>query len=178
MLGDADSLIRGGFKFTTWLPSQSFSNTLMQYSNAEKWLHFARCLPKFWMKNDNPHTKGCVHTIWISFRITLTCLSSGPVSPCFARQLYGDSMHAFGHITCLLRVFPNDAENLHALQDILDADFYHLHTSGKTPVMFINNWVPNYNSLPISVSNKTILPVFFVKFQFVKLSSSAINSSS
>lgn len=53
MLGDADSLIRGGFKFTTRLPSQSSSNMLIQYSGAEKWLHSACCLLKFWMKNDN-----------------------------------------------------------------------------------------------------------------------------
>lgn len=161
MLGDADSLIRGGFKFTTWLPSQSFSNTLMQYSNAEKWLHFARCLPKFWMKNDNPYTKGCVHTVWISFWITLTCFSSGPIPSCFAHQLYGDCVQAFGHIVSPLGVFPNDAENLHVLQDILDTDFYHLHSSGTTAATFIDNWVPNSNSVSVSVNSNC-----FANFKF------------
>lgn len=96
MRGDADGLIRGGFKFTTWLPLQSSPNMLIQHSNAEKWLHFARCLPKFWMKNHNPCIKGGVHTVHISFWITLICSYPSPMSSHCADQPHGDCVQAFG----------------------------------------------------------------------------------
>lgn len=76
-------------------------------------------------------------------------------------RLHGDGVHTFGHIICLHRVFPNDAENIHVLQDILDADFYHLHPAGTTPATFINNRVPNYNPLSISVRDN-----YFAGFHF------------
>lgn len=122
----------------------------MKHSNAEKWLHFARCRPKSWMRNDSLCTKGWVCTVAISFWITLTCVSSVPPLPrCWPRTHRG--LRPGRPLGCR-----HEAEDCHALREIPEADLDRLRGSGTTPATFINNLVPNHNSLSISVSSNCL----------------------
>lgn len=144
-LGDADSLIRGGFKFTTWLPSQSSSNMLIQYSGAEKWLHSAACWNSEW-KMIISYKGLCSHSS-PSFLDHTHLLLLRPISSPFSGQQRGGCVQVFTVSYELLRGFQRMLETLGAY-------FYHPRVSGTIPAMFVNHLVPKYNSLSISV-NKT-----------------------
>lgn len=153
MLGDADSLIRGGFKFTTWLSSQSASKMLCgtvmlksDYILPDVCLNF-EWRAVVWMEK--------VTFIW--FR----CFPESP-SPVRPRALSPPVLHvgspvtaceASGRISRALSSTPTWGwDPAHCVRRFRSR-FHRPRGSGATAAVFINNLVPNCNSLSISVNN-------------------------